>query len=371
MRLLKDGRRVRARTILIATGARPQLPPFDGIELGITSDDVFDLKTFPRKLVIGGAGYIAMEFASLFAALGSDVTVVCRGSNVLRGFDEDVRQAVAGSYTNRGIKLMFGDSIRHLERRDGDVGGSDHAGRIDVTTEQGGRLVADQVLLALGRSPNTTSLGLDRAGVKTADGAIVVDASSRTNIPNIYAVGDVSNQFNLTPVAIREGHAFADTVFGEKAWQVDYSNVPTAVFSSPEIGAVGLTELEARAQYLAVDVYKVRFRPLKAAVTGDCEASLLKVIVDCETDRISRDPLGQRDDPGASDRRRQRSHHERLHVGYGRAPDSRRGDRRNADADRALRPARRFDPARRKRRRLTPPARARKGSLGKLRSPSR
>ena len=287
VRLLKDGRRIRARTILIATGARPEMPPFDGIELGITSDNVFDLKTFPRKLVIGGAGYIAMEFAGLFAALGSDVTVVCRGSNVLRGFDEDVRQAIAASYTNRGIKLMFGDSIRRLERRDGDVGGGDHAGRIDVTTEQGGRLAADQVLLAFGRTPNTTSLGLDRAGVKTgADGAIIVDANSRTNIPNIYAVGDVSNQFNLTPVAIREGHAFADSVFGKKAWQVDYSNVPTAVFSSPEIGTVGLTELEARAQYHAVDIYKVRFRPLKAAVTHDCEASLLKVIVDCESDRI-------------------------------------------------------------------------------------
>lgn len=286
VRLLEDGRRVRARTILIATGARPELPPFEGIELGITSDGVFDLKTFPRKLVIGGAGYIAMEFAGLFAALGSDVTVVCRGSNVLRGFDEDVRQAVAGSYTNRGIKLMIADSIRRLERRNGPVGG-DHAGRIDVTTEQGGRLVADQVLLAFGRTPNTTSLGLDRAGVKTgADGAIVVDASSRTNIPSIYAVGDVSNQYNLTPVAIREGHAFADSVFGKKAWQVDYNNLPTAVFSSPEIGTVGLTELEARAQFLAVDVYKVRFRPLKAAVTDDCEASLLKVIVDCESDRI-------------------------------------------------------------------------------------
>ena len=227
--------------------------------------------------MIGGAGYIAMEFAGLFAALGSDVTVVSRGSNVLRGFDEDVRQAVAASYTNCGIKLMLCDSIRRLERRDGHVGGGDRPGRIDVTTEQGGRLVADQVLLAFGRAPNSTSLGLDRAGVKTlADGAIVVDASSGTNIPSIYAVGDVSNQFNLTPVAIREGHAFADSVFGEKAWQVDYSNVPPAVFSSPEIGAVGLIELEARAQYPAVDVNKTRFRPLKAAVTGNCEASLLK-----------------------------------------------------------------------------------------------
>ena len=281
--LLEDGRRVRARTILIATGARPELPEFAGIELGITSNEIFDLKALPKTLVIGGAGYIAMEFAGLFAALGSDVTVVCRGSNVLRGFDEDVRQAVAASYTNRGIKLMLGDSIVRLTRRGADA----DARGIDVTTEQGGRLVADQVLLAFGRAPNTTALGLERAGVETGrDGAILVDATSRTTIPNIYAVGDVTNQFNLTPVAIRAGHAFADSVFGEKAWQVDYSNVPTAVFSTPEIGTVGLTELEARAQYPAVDIYKVRFRPLTAGITGDCETSLLKVVVDGETDRI-------------------------------------------------------------------------------------
>ena len=145
MRLLKDGRRVRARTILIATGARPELLPFDGIELGITSDAFFDSKTFPMKLVIGRAGDIAMEFAGLFAALGSDATVVCRGSNVLRGFDEDVRQAVAASCPSRGIKLMLCESIRRLERWDGHVGGGDRPGRIDVTIEQGGRLVADQV----------------------------------------------------------------------------------------------------------------------------------------------------------------------------------------------------------------------------------
>jgi glutathione reductase (NADPH) len=287
VRLLADGRLVLARTILIATGARPELPPFDGIELGITSDEAFDLKVFPKRLVIGGAGYIAMEFAGLFAALGSDVTVVCRGSNVLRGFDEDVRQTIASSYTNRGVKLMLCDTIRRLERRSTGRSGAPPGGSIDVTTEQGGRLVADQVLLAFGRTPNTTSLGLDRAGIKTdAKGAIMVDASSRTNIPNIYAVGDVSNQMNLTPVAIREGHAFADSVFGKKPRQVDYSNIPTAVFSSPEIGTVGLTELEARMQFPAIDVYKTRFRPLKAAVTGDCESSLLKLVVDCETDRI-------------------------------------------------------------------------------------
>jgi len=287
VRLLEDGRRVRARTILIATGAQPALPEFEGIELGMTSNEIFDLKAFPRKLVIGGAGYIAIEFAGLFAALGSDVTVICRGSNILRGFDEDVRQAVAASYTNRGIKLMLNDSIRHLKRREGPVDGSACARGIGVTTEQGGKLEADQVLLAFGRTPNTALLGLDRAGVKIgADGAILVDGNSRTNIPNIFAVGDVSNQFNLTPVAIREGHAFADSVFGGKAWQVDYSNVPTAVFSSPEIGTVGLTELEARCRYPVVDIYKTRFRPLKAAAAGYCETSLLKLVVDRETDRI-------------------------------------------------------------------------------------
>jgi glutathione reductase (NADPH) len=287
VRIVNDGRLVRARTILIATGARPELPAFEGIELGITSDAAFDLTEFPKRLVIGGAGYIAMEFAGLFAALGSDVTVVCRGSNVLRGFDEDVRRAVAASYTNRGIKLMLGDSILRIERGGQHAGPDPWPAGLNVTTEQGGRLVADKVLLAFGRTPNTARLGLDKAGVRTgADGSIVVDTSSRTNIPNIYAVGDVSNKFNLTPVAIREGHAFADSVFGNKSWQVDYSTVPTAVFSSPEIGAVGLTETEARAQYPAVDIYKVRFRPLKAAVTGDCESSLLKLVVDCETDRI-------------------------------------------------------------------------------------
>ncbi|MGO8278931.1 glutathione-disulfide reductase [Rhizobium ruizarguesonis] len=285
--LVGAGRIVRARTILIATGARPDLPPFDGMDLGITSDQAFDLKELPRRVVIGGAGYIAVEFAGLFAGLGSDVTMVCRGSNVLRGFDEDVRQAVASSYTNRGIKLMLSDTIRRLNKPTGVESNTSPGGSICVTTEQGGRLVADQVLLAFGRRPNTAGLGLDRAGVKTdPKGAIVVDASSRTNIPNIYAVGDVSNQANLTPVAIREGHAFADSVFGKKQWQVDYSNIPTAVFSSPEIGSVGMTELEARAHYLAVDVYKTRFRPLKATVTGDCESSLLKLVVDHTTSRI-------------------------------------------------------------------------------------
>ncbi|MDL2409722.1 glutathione-disulfide reductase [Rhizobium calliandrae] len=283
---LADGRSVRAGTILIATGAKPELPAFEGIELGITSDAAFDLKEFPRRLVIGGAGYIAMEFAGLFQALGSDVTIVCRGSNVLRGFDEDVRQAIASSYTNRGIKILLGDSIRRLASEKMSEDGKQPP-TIDVVTDQGARLKADQVLLAFGRTPNTIGLGLDRVGVRTDEkGAIIVDANSRSSVPNIFAVGDVSNQINLTPVAIREGHAFADSVFGAKPWRVDYANVPTAVFSSPEIGTVGLTELEARAEYAVVDVYKARIRPLAAGVTGDCGTALLKLVVDGESDRI-------------------------------------------------------------------------------------
>ncbi|CAN7753872.1 glutathione-disulfide reductase [Rhizobium sp. LjRoot258] len=283
---LADGRRVRANFILIATGAKPELLPFEGMELGITSDAAFDLKEFPQRLVIGGAGYIAIEFAGLFAALGSEVTVVCRGSNILRGFDEDVRQAISTSYTNRGITLLLGDSITRLvsTKASGSVEGR---ATINVVTEQGARLDADQVLMAFGRAPNTIGLGLDLAGVKTDEkGAIIVDASSRTSVANIFAVGDVSNQFNLTPVAIREGHAFADSIFGGKPWQVNYANVPTAVFSSPEIGTVGLTELEARSRYAVVDVYKARVRPLAAGVTGDCEIALLKLVVDGESDRI-------------------------------------------------------------------------------------
>ncbi len=283
---LANGRSVRTNIVLIATGAKPELPQFEGAELGITSDAAFDLKEFPRRIVIGGAGYIAMEFAGLFEALGSDVSVVCRGSNVLRGFDEDVRQAITTSYTNRGIKVLLGDSIKCLAP--GNLSGDGkRPTTIDVVTEQGARLCADQVLMAFGRVPNTAGLGLDSVGVKTDEkGAIIVDANSRTSVSNIFAVGDASNQFNLTPVAIREGQAFADSVFGGKPLRIDYANVPTAVFSSPEIGTVGLTELDARAKYAVVDVYKARVRPLVASVTGDCETALVKLVVDGESDRI-------------------------------------------------------------------------------------
>jgi glutathione reductase (NADPH) len=287
VRLLASGRTVTARRVLIATGGKPEIAPVDGIEHAIISDAAFDLPTLPKRVVIGGAGYIAMEFAGLFAALGSHVTMICRGSQVLRGFDEDLRAAIGASYVNRGIELMLGDSISRISPARGGDTRTAGAGRLDVETALGGRVKADQVLLAYGRTPNTEGLGLDRVGVKTDPyGAIVVDPDGQTSVPSVYAIGDVSNHVNLTPVAIREGHAFADSVFGEKPWRMDYTNVPTAVFSTPEIATVGLTELDARLKFNAVDVYKAR-SPVPAGRTVDrVETQLLKVVADAETDRI-------------------------------------------------------------------------------------
>jgi glutathione reductase (NADPH) len=287
VRLLADGRAVTARRILIATGGKPELAAVDGLEHAITSDAAFDLPTLPTRVVFGGAGYIAMEFAGLFAALGSQVTMICRGSHVLTGFDEDLRASVGASYVNRGIELMLGDSIQRISLARCGGTHAAGAGRLDVETALGGRVKADQVLLAYGRTPNTEGLGLDRAGVRTDPcGAIVVNPDGQTSVPNVYAIGDVSNHVNLTPVAIREGHAFADSAFGGKPWRVDYTNVPTAVFCTPEIGTVGLTELEARLKFNAVDVYKARSPVPAARTVGRVETQLLKVVADAETDRI-------------------------------------------------------------------------------------
>jgi len=286
--LTSTGRHVRAKIILVATGAKPEISPFEGMEFGITSNEIFDLAELPKRLVVGGAGYIAVEFASLFAALGSDVTIVCKGDNVLRGFDEDLRQVLAASYRTRGIKLMFNDFVTKLESNQSPISPPPTADpTIRVTTHSGGQLVADQVLMAFGRTPNSAHLGLEDVGVDLSpDGAVLVDANSRTNVPSIYAVGDVTNHFNLTPVAIREGHAFADSTFGGKPWQVDYDLVPTAVFSSPEVGAAGLTEAQAREQFAAVDIYMTKFMSLKAIAAGNQQPTLLKLIVDVQSERI-------------------------------------------------------------------------------------
>ena len=278
VRLLADGRRIRARYILIATGGRTAMPTIPGVEHAISSSEAFDLKAFPKRIVIAGGGFIAVEFAGVFAGLGAEVTLIHRGDNVLRGFDDDLRNAVRSAYEKRGIRLLLGDTIEQIEKHDG----------LTVHTAGGQRLAADQVMLALGRQPNTEGLGLEKAGValKGSHGAIAVDADSRTSVPNIFAVGDVTDRVNLTPVAIREGHAVADSLFGGKTWQVGHALIAKAVFSTPELGSVGLTEAEAREKFAVVDIYKTDFRPMKATLSGSADRVMMKLVVDGATDRV-------------------------------------------------------------------------------------
>jgi glutathione reductase (NADPH) len=279
LRLLKDGRKVRARRILVATGGRPNLPAgLPGVEHAITSDEAFDLKALPRRIVIVGGGYIAIEFAGLFAGLGAQVTLVHRGREVLRGFDHDLAARLHAAYAHRGVAFLLGDALTGIEKT---------AEGLAARTAGGGALEADQVMFAIGRRPNTEGLGLEAAGVATGtDGAVLVDPDGGTNVPHIHAVGDVTNRINLTPVAIREGHAYADSVFGGRPWRVDHADIPTAVFSTPELGTVGLTEEQAKAAFDGLDIYKAEFRPLKATVSGRAERVFMKLIVDAASDRV-------------------------------------------------------------------------------------
>ncbi len=276
---LADGRLIRAAHILIATGGRPNLDPaLPGIEHGVTSDTIFDLKTFPRRILIAGGGYVALEFAGIFRLLGAEVTLVYRGAQVLRGFDQDLRDALVAAYERAGVRFVLNDTVTRLERS---------AAGVAAHLRSGGVLAADQVLFALGRSPNVAGLGLEKAGVKTGpDGAIRVDDQARTNVPGLYAVGDVTNRVNLTPVAIREGHAFADRVFGGKQLRVDYDLIPTAVFTTPEIGTCGLTEAGACARFEVVDIYRSEFRPMRATLAGTPERMMMKIVVDGTSDRV-------------------------------------------------------------------------------------
>jgi glutathione reductase (NADPH) len=258
VRLVRSGRTVRTERILVP-----------GIEHAITSNEVFELESLPERILVIGGGYIAVEFAGVFAALGSRTTLLHRGDRLLRGFDDEVRDALAEAYGHR-MDLRLGRTVTRIERRDGAL-------RADL--DDGSVIEADQILVATGRRPNVGGLGLDRVGIETdSAGAIPVDAYSQTKVPSIYAVGDVTNRANLTPVAIREGHAFADTVYGGKPACVDHRLIPTAVFSTPEIGVVGHTEAAAREIYGRIDVYKARFRPMKATLSGREERILMKVI---------------------------------------------------------------------------------------------
>ena len=279
VRLMTDGREISAKTILIAVGATPNVDAnLPGGEHVITSNEAFHLSDFPKRIVVAGGGYIAVEFAGIFNGLGAETTLLYRGEEILRGFDDDLRKALHEEMEKKGISVICEDVFTSIEKTgEGLVG----------MTRQGRELHADKIMFAIGRRPNTAGLGLEAAGVKLdVNGAVVVDAQSRTNVPSIYAVGDVTDRVNLTPVAIREGHSFADTVFGGKPWKADHDLIPTAVFSQPEIGTVGLTQAEALIRHGAVDVYRAQFRPMKHTLSGRDEKMLMKVLVEPETDKV-------------------------------------------------------------------------------------
>ncbi len=279
VRLLATGETVRAKNILIATGAAPHLgAEIAGLEHVISSNEAFHLKELPKRILIQGGGYIAVEFAGIFRGLGSEVTLVYRGDNILRGFDDDVRQHLRSEMERRGIKIITRQTVDAVEK-------VDRGCCVELSDRQS--VMVDCVMFATGRRPNVTGLGLEAAGVKLAkNGGIAVDEFSRSSTPNIHAVGDVTNRINLTPVAIREGHAFADTVFGGNPTAVDHANVPTAVFSEPEVGVVGLTEAEACARLPKVDIYKTSFRPMKMSLAGRDTRAFFKLVVDGENDRV-------------------------------------------------------------------------------------
>lgn len=276
---LASGKTITADKILIATGARPLMPDLPGIEHAISSNETFHLEKLPKRIIIAGGGYIANEFAGIFHQFGSHVTLVNRTDVLLRGYDQQVVDRLIQISIRKGIEFKFHATIEAIEKRDD---GSLHVrmtGCDDIHT--------DQILFAVGRQPNTEGLGCDAAGVDVGEkGEIKVDADNRTNVPSIFAVGDVTNRVQLTPVAIREGQAFADTFFGEKPHQVDYNCIPSAVFSHPPLAGVGMTEGQARNRLGTVKTFTSDFRPMKNVLAGRNERSLYKLVLDGETDRV-------------------------------------------------------------------------------------
>jgi glutathione reductase (NADPH) len=279
VRLLATGALVRPRYILVATGAAPWPGPrIPGLEHVISSNEAFDLEEFPSRILIQGGSYIAVEFACIFHGLGSEVTLVYRGENILRGFDDDLREHLRNELQKRGMRIICGEVVKTVVAS----GDAYTAGLSDGSSHE-----VDKVMFALGRWPHISGLGLEAAGVGfTARDGIAVDEFSRSSVPHIYAIGDVTNRIALTPVAIREGHAFADTVFGGRPTAVDHHDVPTAVFSEPEVGAIGFTEAEARRRFPVIDIYKTSFRPMKATLAARDTRSFMKLVVDATSDRV-------------------------------------------------------------------------------------
>ena len=278
---LADGREISARHILIACGSRPVTPTdVKGLEHAITSNEVFDLPVFPRRLLVVGGGYIAVEFASLFQRLGAQVTMVMRGPNLLRGFDDDMRNGMRDAMAKTGILFRFGCLPTSIEKKPD--------GSLRMTLSDDSVVEADQALIATGRNPDTKNLGLEGAGVElsAAHGAVKVNEYLTSNVPSIHAIGDATHRVDLTPVAIREGHTLADRLFGPGAAPLRYDTIGSTVFGTPELGAVGLTEKEALERFKKVDIFKTDFRPLKATVSGSSERTIMKLVVDGATQRI-------------------------------------------------------------------------------------
>ncbi len=279
VRLLHQDRTVTAERILIAVGGHPvRLEHIPGARYAITSNEAFLLEQLPRRILIVGGGYIALEFATIFHGLGVETTVVYRGERVLRGFDDDLRAHVQAEMIAAGIDIRCGANLAAIHPN----GSSYNCDLTDVSVVE-----TDLVMFAIGRAPYTDGLGLARAGVARDElGAIKVNEYSQTNVPSIYAVGDVTNRVTLTPIAIREGHAFADTVFNNRRTAVDYDDIPTAVFTRPPVGSVGLSEAEARQRHRHVDVYSTAFRPMNHILAGNPGRTFMKLVVDADTDKL-------------------------------------------------------------------------------------
>ncbi|CAA9431376.1 MAG: Glutathione reductase [uncultured Ramlibacter sp.] len=267
-----------AKHILLATGGTPTVPAVGGAELGVSSDSMFDLEPFPKRLAVVGGGYIACEFASIFRGLGAEVTLLYRGEQVLRGFDDEIRGFIAAELGRTGIDLRLGTQVQALSKT---------SQGIDLLLDQGERLCADTVLFATGRVPNVNGLGLEAVGIKQGKlGAIEVDARYRTSVPSVYAVGDVTARLQLTPVALGEAMAVVDHLFGKGERTMGYEFVPTAVFTHPNIGAVGYTEAQARERFGKVTVFRSEFKPLRHTLSGSAERCLMKLVVETTTDRV-------------------------------------------------------------------------------------
>ncbi len=266
-----------AKKILVAVGGWPSMPDVPGIEHAISSNEALHLEEQPKRIVVVGGGYIAVEFAGIFAGMGSEVIQLYRGDQILRGFDDDLRERLAREMTGKGIDLRLGTNITEIEKTDDGV---------RLTLTDGSTLDADAVMYATGRVPKTEGLGLENAGVEMERGAVKVDAYSRTNVPSIFAVGDVTNRVQLTPVAIKEGHAFALTEFGGTEQAAEHDAIPSAVFSQPPIGTVGLSEAQAREKYGEIEVYTSDFKPMKHTLGGSDERAFTKMIVDKKTDVV-------------------------------------------------------------------------------------